>query len=62
MKKRYEAPTTHCVEVALQQMIAISAGGYTDQVINNLSRRGYYSDFDYADGEDDEEEYDEEEF
>lgn len=64
MKKRYETPTTHCVEIALQQMIALSAGGYTDQVINNLSRRVDYSDFDYSDWEDDEEEEfdDEEEF
>lgn len=38
MKKRYETPTTRCIKVAMQQMIAMSLTGTTDETLNNLSR------------------------
>lgn len=39
MKRTYIIPQTLCIEVQLQQMIAMSANGSTDETGGNLSRQ-----------------------
>lgn len=44
MKRKYQTPTTTCVNIQLQQMIAVSTAGTTDTTEGNLSRElDFYS-------------------